>query len=185
MRLPARWYPLTDCELARLSTPWGPAQTAERAEPPLGERLNGELLAVSTAGHGGAILTGWAARRLAAQFPMFAPWANGRELTLAELCDPRRLARDRPAVYLEEDCDFALVPLAFPEWYDRKSYLYAVAALVEDRERRGIPYYRGCETYLSAVPASTKAEALAMVEAERADRRARLDAEHAAEEAAG
>ena len=90
-----------------MATPWDLAETLQVAEVP-----GGEVGLVSTAGHGGFWVSGSALEAMAAIWPDFRPWAHGKATTLATL-------RDLGAVtWFEEDCDSALVVLAFPELFD-------------------------------------------------------------------
>lgn len=89
-----------------LETPWGPAQTIHAVA--IG------LTLVSTAGHGGLILNFGRWAHLKSLFPNFKPYAGEN--------------------YLEEDCDIALAPLAFPEHYSDEAIFQAVRMVM------GYPY---------------------------------------------
>lgn len=158
-----------------ITCPWGPVQHVEAANHP--EPFAGSLFVVDTPGHGGALLQGWAARRLAAQFPKFRPYAHeGR--TVAELSRAGRW------IYLEEDLDMALLPLAFPDLYDRDSWRLCIDALVQDCNPRtwryrGRAYFAGAELFLSSLSPDDLAEACTFA----GEYWARREAEDAAEAA--
>jgi hypothetical protein len=81
-----------------LPTPWGIAQTQE----PIADGI----LRVTTAGHGGILLSTERAHELAVLFPEFVSFTGPRAL--------------------EEDCDWAMAPLTWPEYFTDRDVYYAV-----------------------------------------------------------
>ena len=82
-----------------VSTPWGPSQSARA----FGDR---GLVFYGTASHGGFFLP----PALRAELPAWARDTNG---------DSQSFRAQRVAGWYEEDCDAAIVVLAFPQWFER------------------------------------------------------------------
>lgn len=73
-----------------IETPWGPAQTIKELAP--------GILRVSTASHGGLILSQERQDQIQCMFPDFVPWLGSLK-------------------YLEEDCDYVIGIAAFPDTF--------------------------------------------------------------------
>lgn len=82
-------------------TPWGVAQQSET--------IAAGIVQVSTASHGGINLSLERWRRIRELFPTWRGYA--------------------PECWLEEDCDWALAALAFPECFDARLCYYAVRTI--------------------------------------------------------
>jgi hypothetical protein len=83
------------------STPWGRVQHQKQIAP--------GLVQCDTAGHGGYWLSPERWQKLRALFPTQCSYGGEQ--------------------WLEEDCDWALAALAFPECFDARSIFYAVATV--------------------------------------------------------
>lgn len=81
-----------------METPWGPSQQVETIAP--------GIVSVSTAGHGGLKLSAERWARVAQLFPNQGKYA--------------------PDGWLEEDCDWALAALAWPELFPIRDCYFAV-----------------------------------------------------------
>lgn len=81
----------------RMDTPWGPAQSVEE--------IGGGILQVSTASHGGLYVPLELYRRMPGGLQQ-NPYGGG--------------------TWFEEDCEWALVALAFPQWFDTRAMWHAV-----------------------------------------------------------
>ena len=116
-----------------LNTPWGPAQTAEH--------IGGECVSVTTAGHGGILLSGeaWMALPAEVRACLFADdgWAE-------EDCDA--------PIVLAVLVDKGIVGIEHMPWLgdgdEGKANLYNVAR----RVAAGFPQYNPCLEHLPAVP---------------------------------
>jgi hypothetical protein len=81
-----------------ISTPWGPSHSAKQIAP--------GITSVSTASHGGYVLNAERQAEFEKKFPSFKPYAS--------------------APFYEEDQDWAMVALAFPEHFDDTAIFNAV-----------------------------------------------------------
>lgn len=88
-------------------TPWGPAQSEKTIAP--------GITSYTTAGHGGIHLTMERVQAMPAALRAITPYAHNERDPLNEC-----------GRWYEEDCDWALVALAFPEHFDDYSLLCAV-----------------------------------------------------------
>ena len=81
-----------------MHTPWGPSQSQETLAP--------GLVRVDTAGHGGYHVSEKRWQEIETMFPAFRSW-TGRH-------------------WLEEDCDWALAPLTWPDLFSSQSIFDAL-----------------------------------------------------------
>lgn len=88
-----------------VNTPWGPSQTTKT--------LATGIISITTAGHGGIYLEPLRQSHVARLFPDFATFAGGP--------------------WYEEDEDWAVVALAFPEAFEDEAVYYAVEAATRFR----------------------------------------------------
>jgi hypothetical protein len=100
------------CGVNRIPTPWGISQSQHRIADGINQ--------VTTAGHGGMILSAKRQAAVTERFPNFQPWAG----------EP----------YYEEDCDVSIVVLTFPELFSDAELRAAVQtvrwAVKDDDETR-------------------------------------------------
>lgn len=101
-----------------MNTPWGPSQQVEV--------IADGITAVSTAGHGGYKLAPYRWARVKALFPNQQTYA--------------------PDGWLEEDCDWALAALAWPELFSDRDVYYAVQTFKADGD-----YYAPTRAWLQTL----------------------------------
>lgn len=92
------------------TTPWGAAQQRETLAP--------GIVSVSTAGHGGIWLSPDRARELVKRFPGFVPFTGHGN-------------------WLEEDCDWAIAAIAWPEAFDAENLAIARKIVASMNARKG------------------------------------------------
>lgn len=104
----------------RMNTPWGAAQDIEQ--------VSDDITSISTASHGGYRVAGESWKKFRELFPDVKLWAG---------CNSER-------GWFEEDCDWALVVLAFPEYFVDKGEAIPSALCIarqldlSDRERLSV-----------------------------------------------
>ena len=92
-------------------TPWGSSHTTKK--------IAEGIIEVTTGSHGGIFLSEERWTELMEKFPKFQSWAGKQ--------------------WFEEDCDWAIVPVCWPEFYDAETIYFAVRSVERRDEEITIP----------------------------------------------